>query len=339
MSIQNMNQRLTRDFVTEAIKDVGKVVDLWDASDAPNTNWRGSTTKQISGDVLAALDAICSMCGATELDDDVKEIILEIDRLQSELAAWGIALDISADSVHPAGTPELWSSFRAVREIIRPRTRRLPEPIRDLMESGVNDDQICKIYGFIDSNGTPDPVKLFEEKTTPGTHFDVKKWVHPSEARRMAEINERWKNRTFTEHTPVSTEAERKRHVAAESVIDLLAQNVPSEQISLMKAITVEEVEAVAIENGLPIDGRNVRPRDETDENKQALANRRAELIPRSHPEISDMEERILACHIDDMKAKDIAEAMQPEYPDLSWQKVNGVIAKHAKINSENGQS
>ena len=329
---------IKRKQVSEAIRAAIKVIAEWEASSEPTVNWRGVATKALSRTAENKLRELFQFCTETNIADDAKEIILALDRVHTEFVAFDQACDIAPETVHPSGTPELRSAIRALSDAIIERPVRLPENIRDLMESGVPDEQICKIYGFLTADRAPDMTKLSEEKRKPGTHFDPETWQPPSEQRRLAEINEQWAKRKPAEVATINPDVEQSRPIAPEPLEDLIAQGVSPEQIAHMKGISIEDVEAFAMQNGLPLEGRVIRDTsDEGKEKSQAeLAKRRADLIPRSHPEINDMEDRILACAIDGMKPVDIADALQLDFPDLSWQKVSALIRKFEKEGEEN---
>jgi hypothetical protein len=327
--------QVVRKSVVEAVQSALDVYDAWEATDGPMVQWRGGEVKTMSLAVANAFDGLCGLCAATEADDDAKEVVLALDALQQELTAWKEAGDVAYESVHPSGTPELRACIAALREAIAPQPIRLPENIRELVESGVGDEQICKMYGFLDANGNVDLVKLSQEKREPGKHFNPDTWQPPWMKRRQREINERWERRVSVVHTPIGEQPPAPRQVAPESIDDLLAQNVGAEQIALMKGMTVEAVEAYAREQGVPVAGRTVRAPAKTADAQTDLAKRRAELQGISHPEILDMQERIAACFLDDMKSADIATALQADYPDLTVHKVAALIREFKKADAQ----
>lgn len=320
--------RVTRQLAKEAILETEQVIKEWESADSPNVKWRGGSSKGMSGKVARALDELCSISNASQVDDDAKEIVMAVDRISTEFTAWAEAFDIAPESVHPTGTPDLWAAFRSAVAATVDVPRKLPEPIRELMEAGVSDQQICKIYGFLLPDGSGDVAKLTEEKREPGTHFDPETWVPPHRIRQLREINEQWESRSFSGHMPVENEQPKEFRPAPESLDDLIAQGVDGPQIAKMKGMTVEQVEGYAAKLGLPLAGRIIRSPEKQDDEAADLAKQRSELIPKSHPDISDLENRILACAIDGMKPADIATALQHDWPDLNWQKVSAIIKK-----------
>src|SRR6056297_2275924 len=179
--------QLTRDIAVETVKNAMKVVEHWGAGDAPNVNWRGGVVKKMSTAVEKAIDEVCYLCGQRDVAEDARELVLAIDRFQLEVHAWREAIDIEPDAVHPGGTSDLWDRFNVLRDYLTPRARILPEPIRELMEAQVGDEQICRIYGFVKEDGSADMVKLAEEKANPGTHFDPQTWMPRREKSLLAE--------------------------------------------------------------------------------------------------------------------------------------------------------
>lgn len=327
--------KVTKEQVVAAVQTALASYDEWDRGDGPLVQWRGADAKTMSLAVANALDELCGVCACSEAEDDAKEVVLALDGLQSELTAWKEAGDIAYESVHPSGTPELRASLATLHDLIVAQPIRLPEGIRELMEAGVGDEQICKMYGFLDGTGNVDLVKLSQEKREPGKHFDPNTWQPPWMKRRQREIGERWARRSPVVHAPIGEQPPAPRPVAPESIDELLAQDVSAEQIALMKAISVEQVESYAREQGVPIAGRTVRAPSKVVEAQSELAKRRAELYPKSHPEIQEMQERIAACFLDDLKSADIATALQVDYPDLNAHRVAALIREFKKAESQ----
>ena len=171
--------KVTRELAVETVQHCLEALRLWEASDAPNVHWRGTVVKSISDALAQAIDAVCFLCGTQDADDDAKELILAIDRFQSEVHAWYEAVEVAPEAVHPGGTSQMWDALVVLERYLEVRGKRLPEPIRELMDARVSDEQICKIYGFVKPDGSADVVKLAEEKAKPGTHYKAKKGGRP----------------------------------------------------------------------------------------------------------------------------------------------------------------
>ena len=329
--------KVTREQVVDTIQQCLETVRLWEASGSPHVNWRSGVVQAISDQVAQSIDQVCYLCQARDADDDAKELILAIDRFQGEVHAWREAIDLTPESVHPGGNAQMWSTLNVLEPMLEVKRTRLPEPIRELMDAKVSDEQICKIYGFVKADGSADVVKLAEERKTPGTHYDPETWESRSDKGRREQTQKEWAQRVPIEHFPIGNDPveAKPRAIAPEPLDELIAQGVDGEQIARMKGMAVEDVEAYAAKRGLPLEGR-FRPAKPEDHDEQAALNeRRAKSYPDSHPEISDLEERVLECALDKMKVTDIAEALQTDHPGLTWQKVNAILAKLEKDGAE----
>ena len=163
--------------------------------------------------------------------------------------------------VNPAGDSQLWSTYETIRSATKKLQFKLPEPIDQLLNrEKVPAPQVALIYGFLHSDGTPDVNMVQAELEKPGTHFDPKTWIHPSQKSHDAEIARAWAKRSPA-NLPISyaTAEASTPEVAPEPLDMLIQQRVPVEQIATMKQIPVEEVEARARELGVILqDARNV---------------------------------------------------------------------------------
>ncbi|MGV3485952.1 MAG: hypothetical protein ACO1RT_16165 [Planctomycetaceae bacterium] len=320
--------KLTRKIVLAMITSTMETIRQWEAEGQPRTMWGGTSVLQMSEAVETALDNLCDLVSATSVDDNAKELVMSIGGVSRAFTDWAEAAAIAPDQTDPAGSAALRTELaNLVSVIANEKPSKLPEPIRDLMDQGTNDEQICRIYGFFDPiTRAVDMVKLAEEKANPGTHYKPDTFIQPHLLRRQREINEAFEDRPVKSHVRVGKPALKPRAVAPESIDTLLAQGIEPEQIAHMKNITVQEVEAHAAKRGIPLAGRTIPDPDKAGEIQRAREQRRAELKPQSHPEIEDMSERIAMCWMGGMKATDIAIALESDYPDLSWQRVNSMI-------------
>lgn len=330
--------RATKTEIATVFGQIEEAIDRWEQAEHPIVDWIAGPTKAISEELEESLSILCQFCAATDAEQDAKPIILALDAFAAEWESFLTARDMSPESVHPSGTPELWTLLREFRRSFTTRPRRLPEPIRDLIElPDMSNETICKIYGFLDENRSPDYAKLQEEIRNPGTHYDPTTWVHPSDKKHWDKIESRWLARSPIPIESFTTGQPRQRAIAPESLDELLAQGVGSEQIANMKNMLREEVIAYAQQHGIPVDGSvsNVPSREDAEHKQQLLNQRRQQSIPNSHPEVDDMEERVLACAADGMKPSDIAEALQTTWPDFNWQRARSIIQKHQQAETE----
>lgn len=113
-------------------------------------------------------------------------------------------------------------------------------PIEQLEREGVNDDQICKHYGWYTEAMQPDKKKLAAERKKPGTHTG-KNLVHPQQRRMDAMEEKRVEARGDFRQLLVAKHTASESTVAA-TVLELVAQQVSGRQISKMKKISIEQV-------------------------------------------------------------------------------------------------
>ncbi|HWA99417.1 MAG TPA: hypothetical protein VG713_13035 [Pirellulales bacterium] len=158
----------------------------------------------------------------------------------------------SRNPVHELPGNGVWKTIEAIedgRQEAKARKFPKPESVAELKSQKVSDAQICRIWGWVDSDGRPDFDKLREEIEEPGKH--TSNYVHPMEQRakqqaaaeqkRLAEFRSRQRNklRTLTQPSKETTE-------------DLIRQGVSASQIAKLRKITVDEVYAEADALGLP---------------------------------------------------------------------------------------
>lgn len=328
MSTTEASPTITRQQLKAAFDDVMARYDRWRSADAPSELYMGQPVKPMTEDVIEALDAFGAARDIEDVPDDVKPIILVIDVMDDEFQAWLSARSVAPESVFPGGTAELRSAIDAVADSFTVKPRKLPESITSLVDKGVGLVQIAKIYGFLDEDGDPDTAMVMEEMREPGTHYNPETWVSAAERRRQREVAEQWARRDHVPFDRITDKHDKPRRIAPEPLDQLIAANVPSQQIAKMKGIDLEEVEQRAAELGIALDGRFRHPVAGKNDHReqQHIAQERQDAYAESHPEVDNMEDRILACHLDGMKPNDIATAMRQDYPALTWQKALAVI-------------
>lgn len=118
-----------------------------------------------------------------------------------------------------------------------------PLPISTLRMQGVGDDQIARIYGFFDDSGEPDFVRVLEEESKPGTHYDAKTWVHPAKRKRMELAKAAVAGRVLR-HREYLRESDFSKSVAP-SLDELVRLGAPAVQIAKLHGIDEEDAEAL----------------------------------------------------------------------------------------------
>lgn len=164
---------------------------------------------------------------------------------------------ISAD-VTMLPSPEFWEAWEELHNLALqdtlPRLKRI-EPIKQLLEEKVSRGQICKIYGFVLPDGSPDLEKLQDEIDNPGRHTSPP-WVAPVNRDLAAKIEA-----LRIDAEQVSRKREAKIRAATtpapESIEHLIASTsggapITARQIARMKKMTVDQVLAYCEAHNLP---------------------------------------------------------------------------------------
>ena len=318
----------------EKLESVGQVIAEWEtlpADQSPLVKWRGVDRLSVSEALITAWEGLIEFCDRPDFEPAAKPIVLAVDKFEKILAQWGESLEIDALNTDPNGSTELWHAWRTIFETKPPRIV-YPDSIKTLIEvQSVSDRQIALQYGFADVR------MVREEYENPGTHYDKKTWTPPSYRKATAEVEKQWSERS-TRYRVQATVKKQKR-VAPESLDELIAQNVPSQQIARMKGLTVDEIRERADFLGLPLDGQAVslpmNPVDklaEVRKQEDAARMRAADAGKRGpHPEIENILERVAACAADGMKPGEIAQAFRGEIPGINGAKVAKML-ESAKV-------
>jgi hypothetical protein len=261
-----MAQHLIKHSVlADLFAEVDSIVEAWRESESPDLVklYRGKPAKCISAEVFDALENLSQPGGelSEKFHAEARQIGLAITNFANEWVRFTDLARADAD-VNPAGDSQLWSTYETIRSATKKLSFKLPEPIDQLLNrEKVPAPQVALIYGFLHADGTPDVNMVQAELEKPGTHFDPKTWVHPSQKSHDAEIARAWAKRSPA-NLPLSSYAAAEAsapEVAPEPLDMLIQQRVPVEQIATMKQIPVEEVEARARELGVILqDARNV---------------------------------------------------------------------------------
>ncbi len=251
--------------IVRQFKKILEVVEWWRTSSGAMSTFRGREVKAISQDVFDALDSLAAIGGLP--NDAFHPGARAIGLAVTEFAkAWINYVDRaqSGDDVHPGGDSAVWNTFEQINVAATAQLFRKPEPVVQLIQQDkVEAWQVAKIYGWVDDRGNPDPTKVQEELDKPGTHYDPKTWVHPSQKAAEVELADQWLQRTLV-NVPVSMEkieSEAAKVAAPESLDTLIQQRVSIEQICKMKDIDQEAVERRAGELGIVLaDARHIYP-------------------------------------------------------------------------------
>lgn len=188
---------------------------------------------------------------------DAYRAVLAIDVFRDRLFDWAGKVDQEGEEQdYYPDAREVWKFWDPVVEATKPIRHPLPEPIKELLnlEPPVSQAQICSMYGFLDDKGHPDHRMLEEEKREPGTHFDPKTWVGPTEKKEKERLGKLWEERKQSsfegfdldkpvEESNIDRSGWVKPEPASETIEELLRlPGMTDEQVAKMKGIEIEEV-------------------------------------------------------------------------------------------------
>lgn len=341
-----MGNVLTFAALQEAVEYLRSVVSEWEnaRSDAASmVNWRGSPRRAITSDIEQAAQQLCELVFDAEFENSPKchSLVLAIDAFDEAFATYAENCLRAPDRTDPSGGPELWGPYHRMLEACHPKGYPKPEPIGALLVGKVSHQQIAKIYGWRTPDGALDVDKVQQEITEPGKHYQPANWVHPSELRAQAEIEQRWQLRQAVRPSRRATRsapAERMHRESPETLDELITSGINVTQIAKMKRVSEDAVRERAATLGVPLDGsvlataaamsRRASPSAEEEE----IALRAEELRLAGLRDFSelgaDKDARIAALHADGRKPRDIVKMLGNAFPGLSYQDVVYVIEK-----------
>jgi len=336
---------VTRSQLVSLAKSVSGVIERWEAAntdEAPHVVWRGRPTKAISEAMVESFEEMFGTVSTLDIDVDAHAIALAIDAFNDRYDEWAEQSELSPEMTSPSGSPEMWSTWRELITTLADRPVRSIESIAQLDIEKVGDRQIALIYGWAQSDGSPDIQKVREERANPGTHFDKSKWVHPQDAADAAEVAARWSQRSLR---IAASDAMGEASMAPETLDDLIRQDVSSKQIAMMLNIEVAEVKERARLLNIPIDGQfvpSVSPHDRMQDIRDADQDRKRKLhqaasqaeMRAAETDPATMAERILSLAADGQKPKQIVRTLASDFSDLTEAKVAGILAHAEKAES-----
>lgn len=325
---------LSKESVRELFESANRAVTTWESQDTPVVRWRGSARKAISGALIEVWYNMIEAVSTMDVADDAKLAVLAIDEFETILEDWATKCDLTPEDADPKGTHDLWVAWRTIGESLAVVNHKKPEPIQQLVVEKVSDRQIALMYGWKTEAGEPDVEKVREEKKEPGKHLNLDTWVHPSEAKRKAEISEKWDKRT--DYLATKNVSSQVKKDAPESLDDLIRQRVGSEQIARMKGVTLDEVRRRAAELKIPLDGQfipSVSPDDKMQEMRDAEAEREAKIAELMQDDGEEdgklpLIDQVVMLHQEGNPPDAIVDALKPDFPKLTKAKVVGIIKK-----------
>jgi hypothetical protein len=337
---------LTRQQAVEAVERLRTAIQDWEGGDAPTAMHRGKAYKKFTTPVVEVMGEVCGLFLTTDIDRDAWELAMAVDGFRDESNRFFESQKVAEEAVRPNGTDEMWEAFRDVIRKLSASPRKLPGGIRQLQRDGSNAITIAKKYGWYTKDGKPDLQRVSEEDNDPGTHYDPKTFVHPSEAAGVARLQKLWDARCQRLgellHKEVSAPARVARTPDPRPLEELIRSNpgITDKQIAIRKCCSIDDIHAQLDEMGLFYSAATgLRT---TDAVKRALWMNRGAVSdtgPESddvlsrfnvHDEIGqDLEARMLAMAEDGVKPRNIAKALSKRFPaGVTYQQVTTVLSR-----------
>lgn len=221
-----------------------------------------------------------------------------------------------------------WKTLRNVfdaRKAAAPARKAKLESIAQLSREKVGDAQICRIYDWVEEDGTPQLWKVREERAKPGTHtsgptaVDLRRQQAAEAERRETEAREK----RLAEKVKAANEP------APEGLATLVEQGVSAGQIASMLKIDVDKVYRQCDELGLPLPPEsyelpvaNTASAAEDDDDVFGTME-----VANSAP--LTLEQSIIGWHKAGKKPAEIAELVSSEETPVNWQKALAIIKRY----------
>lgn len=190
--------KLTAEYLRGKFRVLFEIIQAWRNADGPTVTWQGIPYKWFSPPQEEALRRFLdeSSDDGRDVADDAKGMIVAIDFLYKEYERFRADVSTSNPAALPGGSNGMWSAFDHVIkafQIVRADKPRSVKELRDVER--VNVDQIARIYGWLNEDGSPDSIKVQEEYDSPGKHYDPVTWVAPGIKSILAENAEAFSKR------------------------------------------------------------------------------------------------------------------------------------------------
>lgn len=222
------------------------------------SQWGQSTQDYIADYLESAVERFLAVIQEPGLPSECHGTLAIASRLHAAWVAWKEEAE-RTQILHNLPEPEFWAAIAdlptALVTLAYPPPPQL-EPLASLVEqlktSPGGRGQICRMYGFFDEHGNPQPQWIDEELANPGSRTGPESgWEHPIQKRRKAQFADDLADMEEILEV-VAGKCERLEKHCPESIEQLVAQGVYLPQICRMKRMTVEQVLALCEERNLP---------------------------------------------------------------------------------------
>lgn len=342
-------EKASRADVLEAVELLEQAVSAWEVAEEPLAQFNGRTVKAISDAMITAATELFDALATPGIDREAWDLVLAVDRFEAALMNWAQRSQSKPHSTDPGGGSEVWGPYGDLLRAKTPRRMRKPTPMKSLTAQNVSFRQIAKEYGWYLADGTtPDETKVMEELSEPGLHYRPDSYVHPHDARYLAELESQWNKRceglsedgsAFGAMAAANrAEAPRRQKewkAPPEPIEELLRQNVGIVQIAKMHRVDVDEVRQIAADLGIYSDPSvyafvRQHPHAPAEAVQQQEKAETLRINPRS--EYSDIEERIVALSEDGHPPGVIARVLKANgHPEITHQRVTRVLQNWAE--------
>lgn len=301
--------------------------------------WMNSDATVVTEPFRSAIEETVEVFGNGDLPNDCRELNARVEEMGKQWSVYQERIEASGNTEELPGNG-FWRALEAVekgREAARPHRRVQLESLSELKEQKVPDTQICKIYGWVDSENRPELWKLREEREKPGTHLGPD-FVPPLERKRLeADAQREAYLKKMVERS--KAKVERISAPAPESWEELFAQGLSARQLAKLKNCTLEEVWEKADELGVDrpaehysdprMAGGGVHDTPLSEARAAGVEFRRAGAVVAEPDEVEVPDERgplktddeVMLYHSQGMNTRQIGEAVG-----IPWQKVAAII-------------
>lgn len=231
--------------------DLERIVD---AVIVERDEWAQTPDEAINEALETAVDTMLDAFAEGSIPAECRQLAGIVERAGKPWYQWKDKVrDTGLVRAQPAN--EFWACLRelqAARDVVSEPHAVPLETVAELCEQKVGPHQICEIYGWKASDGSPQLWKVFEEKAEPGKHSTkCEGWENPvlkkQKAKIMRERDAKVKVDALIERKLTKAEA-----VAPETLEELVAQGVSAEQICEMKRLTLPQLFAECDKREIP---------------------------------------------------------------------------------------
>ena len=297
----------------------------------------------------AAVEETLAVFGSGDMPGELRELYSGVRQLQDKWDFW-----VRRNETRTVKEDAPPTAFFAALELIEalrqsadsPRDKPL-EPVSELKAQGVGSVQICRIYGFVDSQGRTEDWKIAEECKDPGCHSTkIPGWLPPHQRRRQEE--QRRQQEIFARNRQIRQQkVQSLTQPGPETYAELAAlPDMCLRQIAKIKKVTPEEAAAELTAQGLkvppmdPPSANAIKGDHDSDIHDDPPP---ASTPPATYPPSDDdpseppaglgeamtLEDEIVAYHKGGLNHSEIREAFKGSGQEVTPQKISAVLKRY----------